>query len=94
MFCEFCNFHIKSLKNSANVYFFEVFLKNLNLWNENIEKFSIFRPKNDQAEVCKLCLGQFYSREYLLAHIRRVHERDGVDMLQRDDLFARPRTME
>ncbi|CAG9535270.1 unnamed protein product [Cercopithifilaria johnstoni] len=38
-------------------------------------------------EVCKLCLEQFQDRECLLAHIRREHERDSIDLLDRNDLM-------
>lgn len=49
--------------------------------------------KNVLTEICKLCMGQFESGECLLAHIRKEHERDSAEILQRPDLLARRRTL-
>ncbi|VDK34626.1 unnamed protein product [Gongylonema pulchrum] len=57
----------------------------------NSDNFPQFTAKT---EVCKLCMGQFQDREYLLAHIRREHERDSIDLLDRTDLLARRRTLD
>ncbi|VDN02868.1 unnamed protein product [Thelazia callipaeda] len=51
-----------------------------------------FQPFMTKTEVCKLCLGHFQDRESLLAHIRREHERDSIDLLDRNDLLTRCRT--
>uniref|UniRef100_A0A915PSZ9 C2H2-type domain-containing protein n=1 Tax=Setaria digitata TaxID=48799 RepID=A0A915PSZ9_9BILA len=52
-----------------------------------------FQPFMTRAEVCKLCLEQFQDRECLLAHIRREHERDNINMLDRNDLLTWRRTL-
>uniref|UniRef100_A0A0R3RTA9 Zinc finger protein n=1 Tax=Elaeophora elaphi TaxID=1147741 RepID=A0A0R3RTA9_9BILA len=46
-----------------------------------------FQPFMTRMEVCKLCMEQFQDRECLLAHIRREHERDSIDLLDRNDLM-------
>uniref|UniRef100_A0A8R1TM51 C2H2-type domain-containing protein n=1 Tax=Onchocerca volvulus TaxID=6282 RepID=A0A8R1TM51_ONCVO len=46
-----------------------------------------------RAEMCKLCLEHFQDRECLLAHIRREHERDNIDLLDRSDLLTWRRTL-
>uniref|UniRef100_A0A914RRE7 C2H2-type domain-containing protein n=1 Tax=Parascaris equorum TaxID=6256 RepID=A0A914RRE7_PAREQ len=61
--------------------------------SEDHETAEVSSSKSVPNEVCKLCLGQFENHESLLAHIRRVHERDSTDVLARRDLFTRRRTL-
>uniref|UniRef100_A0A9J2P2Z2 C2H2-type domain-containing protein n=1 Tax=Ascaris lumbricoides TaxID=6252 RepID=A0A9J2P2Z2_ASCLU len=61
--------------------------------NAPLNQYLSLPSKNVRNEVCKLCLGQFENHESLLAHIRRVHERDSTDVLARRDLFTRRRTL-
>ncbi|VDM46637.1 unnamed protein product [Toxocara canis] len=61
--------------------------------NASLNQYPSLPVKNVPNEVCKLCLGQFENQESLLAHIRRVHERDSMDVLARRDLFTRRRTL-
>ncbi|KAL3997210.1 Zinc finger C2H2 type family protein [Acanthocheilonema viteae] len=52
-----------------------------------------FQPFMTRMEVCKLCLEQFQDRECLLAHIRREHERDSIDLFDRNELLIWRRTL-